>query len=202
MESFELKAALRKETGKKSLKAIRAQELVPCILYGGKNNVSFTVSEGDFRGLIYTPFVFVVNIDIDGEKHQALVKETQFHPVTDKLLHVDFFEISADKPVVVNIPVKITGSAIGVREGGKLLLESRKIAVKGLTKDIPAELEVDVTDLAIGKAIRAGDLITKKYEVVSSKESRIVAVRTTRAVAETTEAAAAAPAAAASEKKA
>ncbi|MDR1668113.1 MAG: 50S ribosomal protein L25/general stress protein Ctc [Bacteroidales bacterium] len=181
MESFELKAALRKETGKKSSKKIREQDIVPCVLYGGKENIHISVSESDFRGLIYTPAVFVVNLDIEGEKHQALMKETQFHPVTDKLLHADFYEISADKPVVVKIPVKITGSSIGVREGGKLVLENRRIAVKGLYKDIPNEIEINVTELGIGKTIRAGEITAKNFEIVSPKETRIVAVRSTRA---------------------
>ncbi|GHT22230.1 50S ribosomal protein L25 [Bacteroidia bacterium] len=192
MESIELKAALRKETGKKALKAIRAQDLVPCVLYGGKENVHFNVAESDFRGIIYTPFVFVVNLDIDGQKHQALVKEKQFHPVSDKLLHVDFFEVTADKPVVVDIPVKVVGSSIGVREGGKLSVESRRVAVKGLTKDIPNEIEIDVTAVGIGKFIRAGELTAKNYTVVSPKDKRIVAVRTTRAVAAAAETAEAA----------
>ncbi|MDR2848755.1 MAG: 50S ribosomal protein L25/general stress protein Ctc [Bacteroidales bacterium] len=183
MESIELKAALRKETGKKALKTVRAQDLVPCVLYGGGENVNFTVAEGDFRGIIYTPFVFVVNLDIDGKKHQALVKDTQFHPVTDKLLHVDFYEVSADKPVVVDIPVKVVGSSIGVREGGKLSIESRRVSVKGLTKNIPNEIEIDITEVGIGKFIRAGELTAKNYTIVSPKEKRIVAVRTTRAVA-------------------
>ncbi|MDR0713413.1 MAG: 50S ribosomal protein L25/general stress protein Ctc [Bacteroidales bacterium] len=183
MKSFELKAALRKETGKKSSKKMRAQDIVPCVLYGGKENINFSVSEGDFRGLIYTPSVFVINLDIEGEKRQALMKETQFHPVTDKLLHADFYEISADKPVVVKLPVKITGSSIGVREGGKLVLENRRIAVKGFYKDIPDEIEINVTELGIGKAIRAGEIATENFEIVSPKETRIVVVRSTRAAA-------------------
>ncbi|MDR1866238.1 MAG: 50S ribosomal protein L25/general stress protein Ctc [Bacteroidales bacterium] len=183
MESFALKATVRKETGKKSLKAIREQETVPCVLYGGKENINFCVPEGDFRGLIYTPTVYTVDLDIEGKQHRALVKETQFHPVTDKLLHADFYEISDDKPVVVQVPVQLTGSAIGVREGGKLVLEQRKIAVKGLVKDIPAAIEIDITELGIGKSIRAGEITSEKYDVITVKETRIVSVRTTRAAA-------------------
>jgi large subunit ribosomal protein L25 len=160
---------------------MRTEDVVPCVLYGGKENINISVFESDFRGLIYTPAVFVVNLDIEGKKYQALMKETQFHPVTDKLLHADFYEISPDKPVVVSIPVKITGSSVGVREGGKLIMENRRIAVKGLYKDIPNEIEVDVTELGIGKTIRAGEITTKNFEIVSSKETHIVAVRSTRA---------------------
>ncbi len=183
MESIALKATLRKEIGKKSSKAIRAQEAVPCAMYGGKENVNFYVAEGDFRGLIFTPMVRVVNIDIDGKTYNAIIKDLQFHPVTDKLLHADFYEVSDNKPVTVEIPVKLTGSSTGVREGGKLVLEKRKLAVKGLTKDIPAEIEVDVTELGIGKSFRVGDISAKKFEFVADKETPVVSVRTTRAAA-------------------
>ncbi len=183
MESITLKASLREETGKTSSKEIRTKESVPCVLYGGKENVNFYVAEGDFRGLIYTPTVYLVNLDVNGEVHNAVIKDLQFHPVTDKLLHVDFYEVSENKPVVVEIPVKITGSSAGVREGGKLVVEKRKIAIKGLIKDIPAEIMVDITELGIGKSIRAGEIEVDKVEIVISKDTPVVSVRTTRASA-------------------
>jgi large subunit ribosomal protein L25 len=183
MESIALKASLRKETGKKSSKAIRAQECIPCVIYGGKENVSFFAAESDFRHLIFTPNVYIVNIDIDGKNHNAIIKDLQFHPVTDKLLHADFYEISDDKPVTIEIPVKLTGSSMGVREGGKLVVECRKVKVKGLPKDVPAEIEIDITELGIGKSIRAGEIKTNKFDVVLAKETPIVSVRTTRAAA-------------------
>lgn len=184
MESIALKASLRKEIGKKASKKIRTQqESIPCVLYGGKENVNFYISEGDFRGILYTPTVYIVELDIDGSKHNAVIKDMQFHPVSDKLLHADFYEISDDKPVSVEIPVKITGSSKGVREGGKLVVEKRKIKVKGLPKDVPAEIEIDVTELGIGKSIRAKEVKTDKYEVMISKDTPVVSVRTTRAAA-------------------
>jgi len=183
MESIALKASLRKETGKKSSKAIRSQENVPCVLYGGKENINFFAVESDFRHLIYTPNVYIVNIDIDGNSHHAVFKDLQFHPVTDKLLHVDFYEVSDNKPITVEIPVKLTGSSIGVREGGKLMVDRRKLKVKGLAKDIPAEIEININDLCIGKSIRAGEIQTDKYAIVMAKETPIVSVRTTRAAA-------------------
>jgi large subunit ribosomal protein L25 len=183
MESIALKASLRKETGKKSSKAIRAQESIPCVIYGGKENVNFFATESDFRHLIFTPNVYIVNIDIDGNSHNAIIKELQFHPVTDKLLHADFYEISENKPITVEIPVKFTGSSAGVREGGKLVTECRKIKVKGLPKDIPAEIEIDITELGIGKSIRAGEIETRNFDIVLAKETPIVSVRTTRAAA-------------------
>jgi len=183
MESIALKASSRKETGKKSSKAIRVQENIPCVLYGGKENVNFFAAESDFRSLIFTPHVFIVNIDIDGNGYQAIIKDLQFHPVTDKLLHADFYEISDSKPVTVEIPVKLSGSSKGVREGGKLLVDKRKLKVKGLSKDIPAEIEINVSELGIGKSIRAGEIQTEKFEIIMPKETPIVSVRTTRAAA-------------------
>jgi len=190
MESIALKASLRKETGKKSSKAIRAQESIPCILYGGGKNVNFFVTESNFRDLVYTPNVYIINIDIDGNNHNAIIKDLQFHPVTDKLLHADFYELSEGKPVSVDIPVKLKGTSKGVREGGKLVMDRRKVKIKGLYKDIPAEIEVDITNLGIGKSIRAGEIETgAAYEIVLSKETPIVSVRTTRAAAAAKEAA-------------
>ena len=184
MESIALKASLRKETGKKSSKTARAQQNVPCVLYGGKENINFSASESDFRHLLFTPNVYVIHIDIDGNNYNAIIKDLQFHPVTDKLLHADFYEISDDKPVTVEIPVKLNGSSKGVREGGKLMMDKRKVKVKGFTKDIPAEIEIDITELGVGKSIRAGEINTDgKYEVVFAKETPIVSVRTTRAAA-------------------
>ena len=183
MESIALKASLRKETGKKSSKAIRSQENVPCVLYGGKENINFFAVESDFRQLIYTPNVCIVNINIDGNSHHAVIKDLQFHPVTDKLLHVDFYEVSDEKPITVEIPVKLTGSSIGVREGGKLMIDRRKLKVKGLAKDIPAEIEININDLGIGKSIRAAEVQSDKYAIVMAKETPIVSVRTTRAAA-------------------
>ena len=197
MESIELKASLRKETGKKSSKSVRLQEDVPCVLYGGKENVNFYTSESEFRNLLFTPKVYIINVDIDGAHHKAVIKDLQFHPVTDKLLHADFYELSEDKPVTIEIPVVITGSSIGVREGGKLVMDKRKVKVKGLYKDIPAEIVVDITKLGVGKSIRIGEIVTDgKYELTMDKGAPVVSVRTTRAaVAAAAEAAAAAKAA-------
>ena len=190
MESIALKASLRKETGKKSSKNIRTHESVPCVLYGGDKNINFVASESEFRHLLFTPSVYIVNISIDGANHNAIIKELQFHPVTDKLLHADFYALSDTKPVTVEIPVKVKGSSKGVREGGKLVMDKRKVKIKGLYQYIPAEIEIDITDLGIGKSIRAGEIVTDgKYEVAVSKETPIISVRTTRAAAAAQEAA-------------
>jgi len=184
MESIALKGSLRKETGKKSSKVIRNEEGVPCVLYGGKENINFFALESDFRQVIFTPHVYIVNIGIEGKSYNAIIKDLQFHPVTDKLLHADFYEVSDKKAITIEVPVKFTGTSVGVREGGKLVMERRKISVKGLSKNIPAEIEIDITDLGIGKSIRAGDIVTDgKFTVVLPKETPMVSVRVTRAAA-------------------
>lgn len=183
MESVTLKASLRENTGKKSSKTIRSQEAVPCILYGGNENVNFIVTEKDFRDLVYTPLQYVINLDISGKTYNAILKDMQFHPVTDKLIHADFYEVSEEKVITIDIPIKLTGSSIGVREGGKLVMDKRKITVKGQTKNIPAEIEIDITSLGIGKSIRAGEIPTDQYEVVLSKDTPVISVKTTRAAA-------------------
>jgi large subunit ribosomal protein L25 len=128
--------------------------------------------------------VYVVNLDIEGNTHNAIIKDMQFHPVTDKLLHADFYEVEDNKPVTVSIPIKVVGSSAGVREGGKLVIEKRKILVKGLIKNIPAELEIDITPLGIGKSVRAGDMETAgKFDIMLAKDIPVLSVRSTRASA-------------------
>lgn len=183
MESIALKASLRKETGKKSSKDARKNETVPCVLYGGKENITFQVSDADFRNIIYTPVVYLVQLNVDGKEYNAILKDLQFHPVSDKLLHVDFLEVLPDKPITVELPVKIIGSAIGVREGGKMVLEKRKLMVRGLIKNIPGEVSIDITNLVVGKSVKVGRLNPEGFEIVASAETPIVSVRATRATA-------------------
>ena len=181
MKTFELKGTLRKELGKKATKADRASENVPCVLYGGTENVHFTTVERDLRKLIYTPEVFVVNLDIDGKKSKAIMKELQFHPVSDRILHIDFLQINEVKPVVVELPVKLEGLAEGVKAGGKLSLEMRKLKVKGLYTDIPENIVVDVTSLNLGKSIQVGKINIPKLEILNSKIAVVAQVKLTRA---------------------
>ncbi len=181
MKTFELKGTLRKELGKKATKADRASENVPCVLYGGSENVHFTTIERDLRKLIYTPEVFVVNLDIDGKITKAIMKELQFHPVSDRILHIDFLQINEVKPVVVELPVKLEGLAEGVKAGGKLSLEMRKLKVKGLYTDIPENIVVDVTSLNLGKSIQVGKINIPKLEILNAKIAVVAQVKLTRA---------------------
>lgn len=181
MKTFELKGAVRADLGKKASKAERVSENVPCVLYGGKANVHFTATVSDLRKLIYSPEVFVVNLTIDGTTCKAIMKALQFHPVTDRVLHIDFLELSENKPVVVEIPVKLEGLAEGVKAGGKLALEMRKLKVKGLYNQIPERITLDVSSLGLGKTIQVGNVSVENLEILNAKNAVVAQVKLTRA---------------------
>ncbi|MCL2597887.1 MAG: 50S ribosomal protein L25/general stress protein Ctc [Paludibacter sp.] len=181
MKSFNLKGKQRENVGKKATKAVRKIQSVPCVIYGGSNNIHFTAAEGDLRKLIYTPEVFIVNLDIDGIEKQAVMKEIQFHPVSDRILHIDFLEVFDNKPVIVELPVKLTGLAQGVRAGGKLSLEMRKLRVKGIYTKFPENITIDVSDLALGKSIQVGAISVEHLEIMNSKNAVVAQVKLTRA---------------------
>ena len=190
MKSFELAGEVRSEVGKKATKAVRSAEAIPCVLYGGKENVHFTVTESAVRKLVYSPDVFVVNLTVGGVTTTSIMKELQFHPVTDKILHLDFLEISETKPVVVEVPVQLLGLAEGVKAGGKLSLETRKLKVKGLYKNIPEKIDVDVTSVGLGKTVQVGKLQVKDLEILNNKNAVVAQVKLTRAARGAAEAAA------------
>ncbi|MDR2824799.1 MAG: 50S ribosomal protein L25/general stress protein Ctc [Prevotellaceae bacterium] len=181
MKSFNLQGKVRKEVGKKATKEARNTANVPCVLYGGEKNVHFTATEGDLRKLVYSPEVFVVHLNIDGAKTHAIMKEIQFHPVTDCILHIDFLEVTENKLVVVELPVKLTGLAEGVRAGGKLSLEIRKLRVKGIYTKIPENITIDVTDIALGKSIQVGQVSAPELEIMNAKNAVVAQVKLTRA---------------------
>lgn len=181
MKTFELKGTVRENIGKKSSKAARKNDNVPCVLYGGEQNVHFTATNSDLRKLIYTPEVFMIDLDVDGNKSKAIMKDLQFHPVTDRVLHIDFLELSENKPVVVEIPVKLTGLAEGVKAGGKLSLETRKLKVKGIYTQIPESITLDVTSLGLGKSIQVGQVSVGNLEILNAKNAVVAQVKLTRA---------------------
>ena len=181
MKSFELKGTVRTDLGKKASKAERVSDNIPCVLYGGKDNVHFTTTVSEVRKLVYSPDVFVVNLDIDGTKTKAIMKALQFHPVTDKVLHLDFLQLTDDKPVVVEIPVKLEGLAEGVKAGGKLALEMRKLKVKGLYPQIPENIVIDVTALGLGKSIQVGAVSVENLDILNAKNAVVAQVKLTRA---------------------
>ena len=158
MKTIEIKAEARKDVGKKSSQKIRKQKHVPCVLYGGKENIHFHAYENDFQTLIYNPSVFLINLSIDGKNYQAIMKDAQYHPVTDKVQHIDFMEVSKDTEVKIEVPVKISGNSIGVKNGGKLRIRRRKLLVKALAENLPDVLEIDITKLRIGDSLKVRDL--------------------------------------------
>ncbi|MBQ4392454.1 MAG: 50S ribosomal protein L25/general stress protein Ctc [Prevotella sp.] len=188
MKEIEINGQKRELTGKKASRQVRKEGLVPCNLYGEKKDanglpeaLSFTVPFAELRKVVYTPHVFVVVINIDGKAHKSIIKELQFHPTTDALLHADFFEVTDTKPITVGIPVKLNGLAQGVREGGKLNLSIRKIEVTAPYKQIPEILEIDVTNLGLGKAIKVGDLKFEGLELATPAQVVVCSVKETRA---------------------
>lgn len=183
MKTFELQGTLRQEYGKKAAKALRKQELVPCNLYGNGQNVTFTVNVNDVRKLIYTPDTLVVNLTIDGKACTAVVKELQFHPITEDVLHIDFLEVTEAKPVTVEIPVTLVGHAEGVKAGGKLSLEMRKLKVRGIYTQIPDRIEIDVTPLGLGKKFQVADVKIEGLQMMNVKDACVAQVKATRASA-------------------
>ena len=187
MKEINVKGQKRSETGKKASKLMRKEGLVPCNLYGEKKGenglpetLSFAVPMTELRKAIYTPHIYVINLNIDGVEHKAIMKELQFHPVSDALLHIDFYEINENKPITIGIPVKLNGLAQGVRDGGRLSLIVRKVNVTAKYQDIPETLDIDVTNLTIGKSIKVGDLSFEGLEMATSKEVVVCTIKATR----------------------
>ena len=187
MKEIEVTGKKRSTIGKKSSKNLRKEGFIPCNLYGEKRGengapeaLSFAVPFAELRKIIYTPHVYVINLIIDGESHTAIMKEIQFHPTTDAPLHVDFYEVNDQKPITIGIPVKLTGLAQGIRDGGRMNLSIRKINVTAKYQDIPEHLDIDVTDLKIGKSIKVGDLHFEGLEMATSKEVVVCSIKATR----------------------
>ena len=184
MKQISINGTARTELGKKAAKAIRNSGNVPCVLYGEKKDangqpeaIHFSVSEKEINKLIYTPHIYLVDINIDGEDHKGILKEVQFHPVKDNVLHVDFLEVHAEKPIVMGVPIAPQGLA----EGGRLITMVRKLNVKALYSAIPEKLNIDVTALQLGKSIKVGDLHFENLELVTPKEVIVCTVKMTRA---------------------
>ena len=186
MKSIDLKGtartiAERSSEQARALKALRKNNGVPCELYGAGENVHFTVTTDALRNLVYTPHIYVVNLDVDGKQVKAIMKDIQFHPVKDTILHVDFYQISEEKPSVMEVPVKLEGLAEGVKAGGKLALQLRKLKVKAPYTSIPEQLVINVSALQLGKTIKVGELSFEGLELLNAKDAVVCAVKLTRA---------------------
>ena len=188
MKQITIEGTSRADLGKKATKAVRANGNVPCVLYGEKKDengkpvaIHFEVSEKQINKLVFTPHIYLVDIKIDGEDHKGIMKEIQYHPVKDNVLHVDFFEVHAEKPIVMGVPIAAKGLADGVRAGGRLMMMIRKLQVRALYENIPEKLDVDVTKLQLGKSINAGQLSYDNLEIITPKEVIVCTVKMTRA---------------------
>ena len=188
MKEISVSGEKRATTGKKAAKELRKEGLVPCNLYGEKKGenglpeaVAFAIPAAQLRKVIYSPNVYVVNLTISGEAHKAVIKELQFHPTTDAVLHVDFFEVNETKPITIGTPVKLTGHAQGVRDGGRLSQAVRQLNVTAPYKQIPEILEIDVTELKLGKAIKVAELNFEGLEIATPAQVVVCSVKATRA---------------------
>jgi len=180
MKTFNINVKKREVTGKASTRRLRAEENVPCVMYGGDKIFHFYANENSFRKMVYTNEVFIIEVNIEGEKHKAVIQEIQFHPVTDKIQHIDFVEVFDDRAVTVNIPVQLTGSSIGIKNGGKLRQKRRTLKVKALIKDLPDKLDIDITNVDIGNVVKVGDLDYNKLELLDPHRSMVVSVISSR----------------------
>ncbi len=180
MKVFELVGTPRSEYGKKAAKALRAEELIPCNLYGCDKNITFTVAVGDVRKLIFSPDTQIVALTIGDLKTNAIVKETQFHPISGNTLHIDFLAIDEKKPVIVEIPVQLNGLAEGVKAGGKLVQRMRKLKTQGIYTAFPDRINIDVTELGLGKKIAVGDVKIENLKFVNPADACVAEVKATR----------------------
>ncbi|HEX2976351.1 MAG TPA: 50S ribosomal protein L25/general stress protein Ctc [Bacteroidales bacterium] len=180
MKTIEIKGTLRAETGKKSSKQIRKSGGVPCVIYGKEQNIHFYAEELGFKNLVYTHEAHLVRVVLDDQVYNAVLKDIQFHPVSDRIQHIDFIQIFEDKPVVIGVPVTVTGTSAGVLAGGKLFIKKRNLKVKGLPKDLPEYLTIDITNLKIHQSIKVGDLSFDKIELLDPKKDMVVGIATSR----------------------
>lgn len=190
MKVVSLSGSLRASVGSVNATALRNEGKVPCVIYGGKEQVHFSALEKDFKNIIFTPDACQVEVNIDGKKFRTILQETQFHRLTDKLIHADFLEIVDGKPVTMQIPVKPIGTSEGVRAGGKLTIKLRKLKVRGLANKLPDTIDINIEKLAIGKSVTVGEINIEGVELLNAKNVSVVSVNTTRAVAQAEQAAA------------
>lgn len=186
MKTFQLEGKTREVAAtsadqKRALKAMRSNNEIPAVLYGGEKVTHFSVTTEGVRKLVYTPEIFVVELTIDGKKTMAILKDIQFQPVSDAIMHIDFLEVSENKPVVMEVPVVLEGHAEGVKAGGKLTLQMRKLKVKALYNTIPEKLVINVDHLGLGKTMQVGSLHFEGLELMNAKNAVVCAVQLTRA---------------------
>ena len=182
MKSIAISGSLRENVGKRDAKELRYEGKVPAVLYGGEKQYHFAVSAADLKSLVYTPDVHFVDLDLDGQKFQAIVQEMQFHPLNDLIRHIDFLELNDKKEVTMNIPISLTGTSPGVRAGGKLVQKLRKLRVKALPANMPQKIEVSLEGLEVGKSVRVEEIKLDNARVLNNGDDTIVSVIMSRAL--------------------
>ncbi len=183
MKSVSISGSLRENVGKKDAKAQRNKGMIPCVIYGGKDQKMFVVDEREFKNLLYTPEVRYAEVNINGDVRKAIVQETQFHAITDKLMHVDFLEVVDGKPITIDLPFKVKGTSPGVLKGGMLKKRVRKLKVRGLLENIPEEIVADISNLDINDMTKIADIHIDNLEIVDNPNKVILQVVPTRGTA-------------------
>jgi len=182
MKSIAISGSLRENVGKRDAKELRYQSLVPAVLYGGPTQTHFAVSAADLKAVVYTPVVHFIDLQIAGVTSQAIIKDIQFHPLTEQIIHVDFLLLDEKKPVTIEIPIKLTGSSSGVKAGGKLVQKLRKLRIKALPKDHLDAIEVSIEGLEVGKSVKVAEIKVANLTITNAIEDTIVSVTTSRAL--------------------
>jgi len=192
MKSITISGSLRENVGKRDAKLLRYDGLVPAVLYGGEKQTHFAVSVADLKQVVYTPVVHFIDLDVAGVKTQAIIKDIQFHPLTEMIIHVDFLQLDPKKLVTIEIPIRLTGTSPGVKTGGKLVQKLRKLRIKALPKDHIDNIDVSIETLEVGKSVRVSDITVKNMQIMNAMEDTVVSVTTSRALRQAEQEAAAA----------
>ncbi len=184
MKTVSLSGSLRENVGKKDAKKHRKEFKVPCVMYGGKEQIHFVAEEKVLMKVMHTPIAYIFNLNVGGQEYSTIVQDVQYHPVTDRMLHVDFMQIIPEKQVTIGVPIKIIGTAPGVLRGGRLIKKMRKLIIKALVQDLPDDLTVSIDGLEIGDSVKVSDMKFENVSFLDPASSVIVGVRTARAVVE------------------
>ena len=182
MKTVSMSGSLRANVGKKDAKLNRASGKVPCVVYGGKEEIHFTIEEKVLGTLIFTPYTFLIDLDIEGKKLTTTLQDVQYHPVSDQILHADFLEVTLGKPIIVSLPIRVVGSSIGVLRGGKLVKKARKLKIKALAEYIPEEITVDISQLEINDTVKVADIKMPHVEILDNASNLVLSIASTRAV--------------------
>ena len=181
MQTIELNGLLRAASGKQEITALKKEGRIPCVIYGGGKNVHFSLDSKEVRVIIYTPNSYIIHLNIEGKLETVVMREVQFHPVYEQILHIDFYRITPGKPVIIDIPVRLTGNSEGVKQGGKLVLMKRKIRISSLIENLPDFIEVDTTPMILGSSFLVKDVKVENFTIITPGSASLCSVNMTRA---------------------